>query len=174
MADTPTQGHEVGRTKGQTTAGSSTAASSHSSSHPLTPSMGRGGVLGALAERPGGELGDVVGMDDGSRGVAVADRHAQGVGDQRSGLCRVNRLAHEVAGMHVQRHRAIQLALTGTVRGDVGDSQPVPLVADEGGRQDLRRQQVRHAPPTGGGSRQPVEAGASRDQRELLTSDRRG
>ena len=57
--------------------------------------------------------------------VAMVDGHAQGVGDQRSGLVAVDRPAHHPTREHIQHHTAIQLALSSRVLGDVGHPQLV-------------------------------------------------
>jgi hypothetical protein len=68
--------------------------------------------------------------------VAVVDRHAQRIGNQRGGLMGVDRPAHHPAGEHIQHHTAIQLALPSRVLGDVGHPQlvgcrPVELALDQ-------------------------------------------
>jgi hypothetical protein len=85
----------------------------------------------------------VIAVDHGLVGDrrAVGDGHAQGIGNQRSGLMCVDRPADHPAGEHVQHHTAVHLAFLGRMLGDVGHPQlvggrPVEAALDQvcGGR----------------------------------------
>src|SRR5918994_4222211 len=63
--------------------------------------------------------------------VALADGHAERVGDQRRVLGRVDRPADHSPGEQVEHDGAVHLAFPGGVLGDVGDPEPVWVVASE-------------------------------------------
>jgi hypothetical protein len=83
-----------------------------------------------------------VGMDQRPRGrLAGLDRHPEGACDQRRGRGGLNRPANHPTRAGIQHHRAVDLAFTGGVFGDVGHPQLVwagagelPLDQVSGGR----------------------------------------
>src|SRR5918995_2653712 len=63
--------------------------------------------------------------------VALADGHAERVGDQRRVLGRVDRPADHSPGEQVEHDGAVHLAFPGGVLGDVGDPEPVWVLPSE-------------------------------------------
>jgi len=82
-------------------------------------------------ERPGRELGALIRVDDRPVGPAPLDGHAQGVGDQSGGRRHVDRPADDPTASDVENDRTIDLALSRRVHGDIGDPQPVGLLAPQ-------------------------------------------
>ena len=81
----------------------------------------------------------VVAVDHDTFGLAVLDRHAEGVDDEVRRLGRVDRPADDPAGEGVEHDRAVHLALAGAVLGDVGQPQPVRLGPSEVTVHEIRR-----------------------------------
>jgi hypothetical protein len=92
------------------------------------------GFFGTLGKRPGRVLHFMVGMDHCvcREWGAMGDCDAERVGRECGGLAGVDRPSHDASGVHVQHDRAVHLALTGRVFGDVGDPQLVRCAAGEG------------------------------------------
>jgi len=74
-------------------------------------------------------LRPLVAVDDGVAVRSLIDGHAQCIGDERSTRPRVDRPADHPARPGVEDHRAVHLALSRRMLGDIGDPQLIRLVA---------------------------------------------
>jgi hypothetical protein len=100
------------------------------------------------SERPGRELGALVGMDHGAVGSTLLDGHAQGVRDERGGRRRIDRPADHPSGEDIEHDGAVDLAFSRGVLGDVRDVRACR--AARGGTADRRgRRRSRGAAPVG-------------------------
>src|SRR4051812_24112781 len=90
------------------------------------------GLARAVGERPGGELGAVIGMDHrAASGVALLDRHPERVRGQASGWVVADRPADDAAAERVEDDGAVDLALPGRVLGDVGQPELIRTLSPE-------------------------------------------
>ncbi len=131
------------------------------------------GLASPFGERPGGELGAVIGMDHGAAalGFALFYGHPERVGGERGGRVVADRPADHASAVGVENDRAVHLALAGRVLGNVGQPQLIRAFPTESAVDQIVRARLARHPSSFRRSRATRDARAAHQHRDRVVTN---